>query len=55
MQPKMVQASVAVPPAPVRGFSRKQIAPNVESVTSIGYDNYHNEMIPGTVHRSPDI
>ena len=44
--------SVAVPPAPVRDPSQRPLAP---SVTSVANDKGDNEMIPGAVHRSPDI
>ena len=31
------------------------LAPSVKSVTSVANDKRDNEMIPGAVHRSPDI
>ena len=42
---------MAVPPAPVWVPSQKPLAPSVTSVADKG----DNEMIPGTVHRSPGI
>ena len=46
---------MAVPPAPVRVPSQRLLAPRVASVTSIANDKGDNEIIPGAVHRSPDI
>ena len=48
-------AAKKVPPALVRFPSQRPLAPSVASVTSVANDNDDNEMIPGTVHRSPDI
>ena len=48
-----LEASVAVPPAPVRVPGQRPLAPSVISVSSVANDNGDNEMIPGTVHRSP--
>ena len=45
---------VAAPPAPVRVPSQRSLAPSVASVTSVANDK-GDEMIPGAVHRSPDI
>ena len=47
--------SVAVPPAPVRVPSQRQLAPSVALVTSVANDKGDNEMILGAVHRSPGI
>ena len=47
--------SVAVPPAPARVPSQRPLAPSVASVTSVAYDKADNEMILGTVHRSPGL
>ena len=47
--------SVAVPPAPVRVPSQRPLAPSVASVSSVANDKDDNEMILGTVHRSPGI
>ena len=44
MEPRAAEASVSVP-----------LAPSVTSVTSVANDKRDSEMIPGTVHRSPDI
>ena len=41
---------MAVPAAPVQVPSQRPLASNVTSVTSVA-----NDMIPGAVHRSPDI
>ena len=49
---KKLSARVAVPPAPVRVPSQRLLSPNVRSVTN---DEGINEMIRGTVHRSPGI
>ena len=46
---------MAVPPAPVRVPSQRPLTPSVASVTSVSNDKGGNEMIPGTVHRSPGI
>ena len=46
---------MAVPPAPVWVPSQKPFAPSATSVTSVANDKGDNEMIPGAVHRSPDI
>ena len=43
---------MAVPPAPVQVPSQKQLA---QSVTLVANDKDDNEMMPGAVHRSPDI
>ena len=43
---------MAVPPAPVRVPSQRPLA---TSVTSVANDKGDNEMILGTVHRSPGI
>ena len=47
--------SVAVPPAPVRVPSQRPLTPSVASVTSVANVKGDNEMILGTVHRSPGI
>ena len=47
--------NVAVPPAPVRVLSQRPLAPSVASVTSVANDKGDNELILGTVHRSPGI
>ena len=52
---KKTFVSVAVPPAPVRVPSRRPLAPGVASVTSVANDKGDNEMILGTVNRSPGI
>ena len=44
-----------MPPAPVRVPSQRPLAPSVASVTSVANDKDDNEMILGTVHRSPGI
>ena len=46
---------MAVPPTHVRVPSQRPLAPSVASVTSVANDKHNNEMIPGAVHRSPDI
>ena len=46
---------MTVPPAPVRFPSQRPLAPSIASVTSVANDKGDNEMIPGAVHRSPDI
>ena len=55
LQPKKVQTSVAVPPAPVRVPSQRPLAPSVTPITSIVNDKGDSEMILGAVHRSPGI
>ena len=52
---KKQTASVAVLPASVRFPSHWPLTPSVTSVTSDANDRSDNEMIPGAVHRSPDI
>ena len=52
---KKLSANVAVPPAPVRVPSQRPFAPSVASETSVANDKGDNEMILGTVHRSPSI
>ena len=52
---KKLLASVVVPLAPVRVPSQRPLALRVTSVMSVGNDKDDNEMIPGTVHRSPGI
>ena len=44
---------MAVPPAPVRESSQRSLDPSVASVMQVANDK--GEMIPGAVHRSPDI
>ena len=44
---------MAVLPAPLRVPSQRPVAPSATSVTSAV--KCDNEMIPGSVHRSPDI
>ena len=46
---------MAVPPAPVRVPSQRPLATSITFVTSVANDKGDNEMIPGAVHRSPDI
>ena len=41
--------------APVRVPGKRALAPSVTSVTSVDNDKGDNEMITGTVHRSPEI
>ena len=53
--PKKLNASVAVPAAPVRVSSQRPLAPSVASVTLVANDKGDNEMILGAVHRSPGI
>ena len=48
---KKFQTSVA----PVRVSSQRPLAPSVASVTLVADDKDDNEMILGTVHRSPGI
>ena len=55
LRPKKLHASVAVPAAPVRVPSQRPLAPSVPSVTSVADDKSDNEMILGSVHRSPGI
>ena len=43
---------MAVPTAPVRVPGQRPLAPSVTSITN---DKGDNEMVPGTVHRSPDV
>jgi hypothetical protein len=52
---KKLLVSVAVPPAPVRVPSQRQLAPSVASVTSVANDKDGNEMILGAVERYPGI
>jgi hypothetical protein len=52
---KILLVSVVVSPAPVRVLSQRPLGPSVASVTSVVNDKGDNEMILGTVHRSPDI
>ena len=52
---KKLSVSVAVPPAPVRVPSQRPLAPSFSSVTSVANDKDDNEMILGTVHKSPGI
>ena len=54
LRPKKPYASVAVPPAPVWVPSQWLLASSVTSVTSVN-DKGDSNMIPRTVHRSPDI
>ena len=51
----MFEASVAVPPAPVRVPSQRPLATSVTSITSVANDKGDNEMISWAVHRSPGI
>ena len=51
----MHHASVAVPAAPAWVPSQRPLVPSVTSVMLIANDKGDNEMIPGAVHRSPDI
>ena len=46
---------MAVPPARVRVPRRRSLALSVASVTSVANDKGDNEIILGTVHRSPGI
>ena len=46
---------MVVPPAPVRVPSQRPLAPSVASVKSVANDKDDNEIIPGAVHRAPDI
>ena len=52
---KSYKAAVAVPPAPVWVSSQRPLALNVTSVTSVANGKGDNELILGTVHRSPCI
>ena len=52
---KKLSVSVAVPPAPVRVPSQRPLAPSVASVTSVANNKGDNEMMLGTVHRSPGL
>jgi hypothetical protein len=52
---KKPSVNVAVPPALVRVPSQRPLAPSVASVTSLANDKGGNEMILGTVHRSPGL
>ena len=45
---------MVVPPAPVRVPDQRLLAPSVTSATSVANDK-GDEMIPGTIHRSPGI
>ena len=51
---KELQASMALPPAPVRVPSQRSFAPDVASVTSVA-NNSDNEMVPEFLHRSTGI
>ena len=55
MEPKTLQASVAVPLAPVQVLSQRPLAPRFVSVTSVANDKGDNEMILRAVHRSPQL
>ena len=55
LRPKILYASMTVPPAPVRVPGQRPLAPRITSVTSVAKDKGDNEMIPGAVHRSPGI
>ena len=46
---------MAVPSTPIQVPSQRPLAPSVMSVTSVTNGNSDNEIIPGTVHRSPGI
>ena len=46
---------MALPPAAVRIPNQRPFAPSVVSVASVAKDKGDNEMILGTVHRSPVI
>ena len=52
---KKLSVGVAVPPAPVRVPSQRPLAPSVASVSSVANDKDDNEMILGSVYRSPGI
>ena len=55
LRPKKLQVSVAVLPASVRVPNQRPLAPSVALLTSVVNDKGDNEMILGTVHRSPGI
>ena len=55
LRPKNLDASVAVPQAPVWVPSQRPFAPSVTSVKSVANDKGDNEMILGFVHTSPAI
>ena len=44
-----------MPAVPVRVPSQRPLAPSVTSVTPVANDKGDNEMIPETMHRSPNI
>ena len=46
---------MAVPPARGRIPSQRPLARSVTSVTSVANDKGDNELIPGSVHKSPGI
>ena len=46
---------MAVPPVPLRVPSQRPLAQSVASVMSVANDKGDNEMILGTVHKSPGI
>ena len=46
---------MAVPPAPSGFLAKRPLAPSVASVAWVANDKGDNEMILGTVHRSPGI
>ena len=50
-----LSVSVTVPPAPVRLYSQRLLAPSVVSVTLVANDKGDNEIILGPVHRSLGI
>ena len=54
-QKKKLSVSVAVSPAPLRVPSQWPLAPSIASVMSVANDKDDNEMILGTVNRSPGI
>ena len=49
LRPKKLQASVAVPAAPVRVPSQRPLAPSVASVTSFANDKGDDQIILGAV------
>ena len=55
MEPKKLQASVAVPLATVYIPSQRLLAPSIISVTLSANDKGDNGMIPRAVQRSPGI
>ena len=55
LRPRKLQASVAVPLAPVRVPSQRPLSPSVTSATSVANDKGDDEMILGVMHRSPGI